>query len=330
MEPIDSAKAVPAVSVVVPCFNGGCFLDGTMAALERQTFRDFEVIIVDDGSTDDLTARKLAQLDGQARIVRQTNKGAAAARNTGIREARADIVFTFDCDDSIEPTFLAETVAALQAAPADVGMAFTYTRLTGAESGVLPRYFNRFDLLFSNIVSTALVLRKNSWRAAGGYDETMRQGYEDWEFSLRLARAGFRGIGIAKPLYLYRVASDQETSSISSSIHVKRLYAKLWREIRNRHAESYRPLALLRLWWASRDGTGRVALWKGLMGCALALVLPDTLFNELYARLHRRRTWPQPDAPQARINAEAEAPPNNDALTRSEPTRSVVRGRLRA
>lgn len=309
MEPIGSAETVPAVSIVVPCFNGGCFLDRTMAALARQTFRDFEVIIVDDGSTDELTVRKLAQLDGQARIVRQNNKGAAAARNTGIREARAEIVFTFDCDDSIEPTFLAETVGALKAAPCEVGMAFTYARLTGAEAGVLPRYFNRFDLLFSNIVSTALVLRKDSWRAAGGYDETMREGYEDWEFSLRLARAGFRGIAVAKPLYLYRVASDDETSSISSSIHAKRLYAKLWREIRKRHAQSYRPLAMVRLWWTTRDGTGRIALWKGLMGCVLALALPDRLFNELYARLHRRRTWPQSDKPQTRMDAETEALP---------------------
>jgi glycosyltransferase involved in cell wall biosynthesis len=286
-----STQAAPAVSVVVPCFNGGRFLDGQTAALARQTFRDFEVIIVDDGSTDEPTIRKLAELEGRVRIVRQNNRGVAAARNAGIRTARADIVFTFDCDDSLEPEFLAETVTALRAARSDVGMAVTDSRLMGEASGVLPRYFNRFDLLFSNTLSTALVLRKECWRAAGGYDETMREGYEDWEFSLRLVDAGFRAITIAKPLYIYCVANDDRGSSISSRIHIKRLYAKLWRDIRKRHAQSYRPLAMVQLWWTSRDGTGRMPLWKGLAGYALALALPDRWFNEMYARLHRRRTW---------------------------------------
>jgi hypothetical protein len=171
----------------------------------------------------------------------------------------------------------------------------TDSRLMGVESGVLPRYFNRFDLLFSNTLSTALVLRKDSWRIAGGYDESMRDGYEDWEFSLRLVHAGFRAIAIAKPLYIYRVAEDEQTSSISSRIHAKRLYAKLWREIRRRHAQSYQPLAMMRLWWETRDGTGRLPLCKGLVGYTLALALPDRLFNELYARLHRRRA---PSAPE--------------------------------
>jgi glycosyltransferase involved in cell wall biosynthesis len=296
MDSTSSANAVPALSVVVPCFNGGRYLDDAMAALARQTFRDFEIVIVDDGSTDELTIRALARLEGQARIIRQRNRGAAAARNSGISAARAAIVFTFDCDDAIEPTFLAETVTALQAAGPEVGMVCTDSRLMGAESGVLPRYFNRFDLLFSNTVSTALVLRKESWRAAGGYDETMRQGYEDWEFSLRLVQAGFRGIAIAKPLYIYRVAADEQPSSISSSIHARRLYAKLWREIRKRHAASYRPLAMARLWWTTRDGSGRVPLWKGLAGYALAIALPDRLFNALFARLHRRRPQAAPDA----------------------------------
>jgi GT2 family glycosyltransferase len=171
--------------------------------------------------------------------------------------------------------------------------------VVGAGSGLLPIYFNRFDLLFTNTLSTALVLRKESWRAAGGYDETMREGYEDWEFSLRLVQAGFRGIKLAKPLYIYRVASNDQASSISSGVHAKRLYAKLWREIRSKHARSYRPLTMVRLWWTSRDGSGRIPLWKGLAGYALALALPDRLFNELYARLHKRRATRQRDALKA-------------------------------
>jgi len=304
MDPIASATAIapvtraPAVSIVVPCFNGGRFLDGLMASLARQTFRDFEVVIVDDGSTDELTLRKLAALQDatpnalpdQVRVIRQPNRGASAARNTGAREARADLLFMLDCDDTIEPTFLAEVVPALRSAPPDVGVAVAHMRLIGAETGVARRYFNRFDLLFTNTMSPGIVVRKASWRAAGGYDETMRDGYEDWDFSLRLAEAGFRAIEIAKPLYIYHVAGDDARHSLSSGVHSRRLYAKLWRQIRRRHAQSYGPVAIARLWWSRRhERGGRVALWKGLAGYLAALTLPDIVFNQLFATLQRRR-----------------------------------------
>src|SRR5690348_295421 len=159
----------PAVSVVVPCFNGGRFLDALMRSLARQTFRDFEIVIVDDGSRDPETLRKLATLGETARVIHQANSGPSAARNAGVRAARGGILFMLDCDDTIEPDFLAETVALLGASPPDVGMVFSDIRLTGAESGVSTRYFNRFDLLFTNTLSSGLVMRREAFEAAGGY-----------------------------------------------------------------------------------------------------------------------------------------------------------------
>jgi glycosyltransferase involved in cell wall biosynthesis len=286
-----NAATVPAISVVVPCYNGGRFLDALMASLAHQTFRNFETIIVDDGSTDELTLHKLAALEGQVQIVRQKNRGLPAARNAGIQHASAELVFPLDCDDTIEPTFLCETVAALQAAPAEVGMVVTYIRYVEADSGVIPRYFNRFDLLFTNSPSNALVFRKACWHAVGGYDETMRQGYEDWDFNLRLAEAGFRGVNIAKPLYNYRVASS-EVPSMLSGIRAKRLYAKLWRDLRERHPKSYSLPTMLRLWWEARNDYGNFPLWKGLAGYVFALTLPDAVFNHLCMRVQRRRPEP--------------------------------------
>jgi glycosyltransferase involved in cell wall biosynthesis len=285
----------PAVSIVVPCFNGGRFLDALMISLARQTFRDFEIIIVDDGSTDEVTPRRLAALRDKARLIRQNNRGPSAARNSGARAARADILFMLDCDDTIEASFLAETVPLLQTAPADVGMVFTHLRLAGAESGVVSRYFNRFDLLFTNTLSSGLVVRKDAWSGAGGYDESMRDGYEDWDFSLRLARAGYRGIEVPKPLYVYHI-SDEARPSRSSGVDKNLLYGELWRQIRTRHKDSYRPLAILRLWGESREGRRKVPLWKGMAAYALSLLLPDTLFNQLIARLHRGN---RADAPNA-------------------------------
>jgi len=283
-----SRPAVPAVSVVAPCYNGGVFLPGLMASLERQTFRDFEVVIVDDGSDDEETLRELAALDDRALVIRQDNRGPSAARNTGIARARADIVAILDCDDTIEPGYLAETVPALQAAPPDVAMAFTHMRTAGGQATVGRRYFNRFDLLFTNTVSVGLVLRKECWRAVGGYDESMREGYEDWDFTLRLAEAGYRGIEVPKPLYIYYIRPDAMWQSRSSDVNRKHLHAELWRLIRNKHAKSYRLPEIFRLWWTSRDGTGVIPLWKGLAACVLAHVMPDAWFSQLVNVLRNR------------------------------------------
>ncbi len=273
----------PAVSVVVPCYNGGRFLDGLMASLARQTFRDFEIIVVDDGSTEPETLRKFAEMKDRARVVHQDNRGLSAARNAGIRGAQADLVLPLDCDDFIEPPFLAEAVALMRSAPPDVAVVFSHMRLTGAAKGLLERHFNRFDLLFSNTLPSGLLLRKACWQEVGGYDETMRDGYEDWEFHLRLASHGYRGIEIAKPYYVYAIANNGMLLDRSSRVH-----ARLWRAIRRKHAELYRPWTMLRLWRQSRDGSGRVSLVKAFVAYVLASVLPDAWYSRLVGILRRR------------------------------------------
>jgi glycosyltransferase involved in cell wall biosynthesis len=302
----EAAGHAPAVSVVVPCYNGGRFLDALMRSLAHQTFRDFEIVIIDDGSDDPETLRIVAGLRDRARLLRQDNAGPSAARNAGIRAARADILFMLDCDDTIEPDYLATTLPLLQASPRDVGMVFSDVRLSGAESGISTRYFNRFDLLFTNTLSSGLVMRRDAWRAAGGYDEAMREGYEDWDFSLRLVRAGYRGVRVAKPLYVYQIASAAAPSR-STCIDSRRLYGKLWRYIREQHPESYTVPAMLRLWRQTRDGGERVPLWKGLSAYLLALVLPDTLFSLMIAHLHRGSRADRPNAASSR-NAAAASP----------------------
>lgn len=271
------------VSVSVPCYNGGHFLDGLMASLGSQTLPPHEIIIVNDGSTDAATLRKLAELEGSVRVIHQENRGLSAARNAGIRAARTELVLTIDCDDRIEPPFLAEAAALMQAAPADVALAFSHMRLTGSAQGLLVRRFNRFDLLFTNTLPSGLLLRRSIWDAVGGYDEAMREGYEDWEFYLRLAGAGYDAVEIPKPYFHYAIANEGMLLGKSSQVH-----AKLWRDIRRKHAPLYRPWTMLRQWWKSRNDAGHVSLPKGLAAYALAMLLPDAWFSRLVTGLRRR------------------------------------------
>jgi glycosyltransferase involved in cell wall biosynthesis len=276
------ADPIPAVTVVVPCYNGARFIDQLMATLKGQTFRDFETIIVDDGSGEE-TRAKLASLGPDVKVIHQVNQGPGAARNTGIKAARADIILALDCDDQLDPTFLEETVAAMKAAPDDVGLLFTHERLSGLRQGVEPRYFKLFDQLFINRVPSCLMMRKEAWRKAGGYDDAMREGYEDWEFTIAVAAAGYRCLVIPKPLFTYRVSNDGLLLRLSSKMH-----AELWSRIRRKHHALYRLPTLLGLWWNSRQQPGELTLMKAINLLAMAKLLPDEWFSAL---IHRVRAF---------------------------------------
>ncbi|PWB59710.1 MAG: glycosyltransferase family 2 protein [Bradyrhizobiaceae bacterium] len=276
----------PAVSVVVPCYNAGRYLDALLASLSAQTFRDFETVIVDDGSTDAVTREKLAAIESGIRVVRQQNRGLSGARNTGFREARGNHVLPLDCDDQLDPAFLAETHAALAAAPSDVGFAFTHMRLVGARTGVRPCRFDRFDQLFINDLPYGMLIRRSAWEAVGGYDEDMREGYEDWEFNIRLAAAGYRGLEVAKPLLVYTVNPGGMLLSISIPRH-----GTLWRRIRAKHRDLFRPTGLWSLWRARGDTGGRVSLAAGAALLLLAKTLPERWFGRLFHRALLTTRW---------------------------------------
>lgn len=275
-------NSVPAVSVVVPCYNGGRFIDQLLQSLARQTLRDFELIIVDDGSRDD-TRAKLATLDKSIRVILQDNQGPGAARNTGIAQARAPIVLALDCDDTLDPTFLQETLSLMRSAPADVGFIFTHERMTGLRDGTEPRYFKLFDQLFINRVPSCIMFRKKAWSDVGGYDAAMREGYEDWEFTIALAAAGYRARVIPRPLFTYRVSDEGLLLRLSSHMH-----AELWRRIRTKYKHIYRLPALIGLWWTTRDIPGDLRLTRAINLLIMAALLPDAWFSAL---IHRVRAF---------------------------------------
>ena len=270
----------PAVSVIVPCYNDGRFLDDLSDSLAAQTFRDFETIVIDDGSTDEATLRKLASLGPGIRVVPQPNRRLPGARNAGFGQARGEFVLPLDCDDRLDPSFLAETVAALRGAAADVGFAFAHVRLSGDMDGVMPRHFHRFDQLFLNQLPYCMLIRRSAWQAAGGYDEAMHDGMEDWEFNIRLLQAGFRGVEIAKPLLIYRVSGEGMLMS-----RTVRRHGTIWRYIRTKHRDLYRPAALLAAWRANRSKPGEIAPLKAVGLLGMAKLMPESWFNRLFYRL---------------------------------------------
>ena len=272
----------PLVSVILPCYNAHRFLGQALESVRAQTFRDYETIVIDDGSTEPETLQFLEQLATDVRVVHQENRGLSGARNTGFREARGRYVLPLDCDDWIEPRFLEKLLAALAAEDPDNSFAFCHLALEGDKAGILPKQFNLFEQLCANQLPYCLLLSRALWLRVGGYDENMRQGYEDWEFNIRLALSGAHAALVPEALFHYRVSSSGMLQSISHQRH-----HLLWRTIQRKHADAYRPARLFRLWRTWRHRPSTHPLWHYVPLLVAHRLLPQRLFQWVFRQAMR-------------------------------------------
>jgi glycosyltransferase involved in cell wall biosynthesis len=199
----------PLTSIIIPCYNYARFLPDAFASVLAQTVVNWELIIVDDGSSDETltTAQQLIARhpDRRMRLFHQPNQGNAAARNTGAAQAVGEYIMYLDADDLVAPTYLERTTAVLRDQPA-VGFVYTGMRLFGADLHDWPSTTYDARLLpFENAVLSHALLRRVAWEQVGGYDSIHTlYGLEDWDFWLRLAAAGWQGWHIDELLVFYR------------------------------------------------------------------------------------------------------------------------------
>ena len=199
------------VSVIIPAYNSARWLGEAIESVLGQTFHEFELIVVDDGSTDNTSYIARAFTDPRIRYLHQHNKGLSAARNAGIRESRAEYVALLDADDIFKPNKLELQVSVLDQRPALalVTCGFDVLDERGATVGeqrpwLAQPKIDLQSLLFVNpVLPSTLVVRRSSFESVGLFDETLRR-YEDWEFSLRLAASGHQFGYIKEVLVEYR------------------------------------------------------------------------------------------------------------------------------
>jgi glycosyltransferase involved in cell wall biosynthesis len=212
----------PLISVVVPSYNRASLIGRTLASVLSQTLPRFELIIVDDGSTDDTLAVLAEFQDPRIAIYQQRrNAGAPAARNAGVAMARSPLVAFQDSDDEWQPELLATHVAAL--AQADVSFCQLEQRY-GEVRSLYPPPGWRLErdayaqlLATSHISTQTLAMTKAIFERVGGFDPAMPR-FQDWDLVLRLAQAGARLHYIDQPLAIAHDSPDSLTRSVEKGI----------------------------------------------------------------------------------------------------------------
>ena len=223
-----TSRARPSlVSVIVPLFDSAATVERTLASVSAQTWADLEIIVVDDGSTDDGPdlVQAAAAADPRIRLVRQPNAGVAAARNAGAAQAAGDFLAFVDADDLWAPEKIELQMAAMAASGPDVGLVYTWSALIDAADRIYSlehrpdaegRIFR--DLCRANLVGngSSPLIRRAAFESVGGYDPSLRdrgaQGCEDLMIYLRLAEM-FEFRVVRRHLTGYRVTVGNMSSN---------------------------------------------------------------------------------------------------------------------
>jgi glycosyltransferase involved in cell wall biosynthesis len=211
---------VPTISIIVPVYNGETTILETIASVQQQTFSDFEIIVINDGSTDQTLELLQTIQDERLKIFSYENGGLPIARNRGLSQATGEFIGFLDADDLWTPDKLELQLAALRQHP-DAGVAYSWTYFKYEENEY--SYVDKSSFFEGNVYADLLVknflhngsnplISKQAIESVGFFDPALKS-CEDWDFYLRLA-SKWNFVLVPKPQIIYRQSSSSMTSKI--------------------------------------------------------------------------------------------------------------------
>jgi glycosyltransferase involved in cell wall biosynthesis len=226
----------PLISIVIACYNQGIYLMDALNSAISQIYKNTEIIIVNDGSTDEYTVDLLKNLKKKGlRIIDQANQGPSGARNTGIKNSKGEYILPLDADNKLDPNFLMKTYKYLE--NDKIGIVYVWMKCFGESEEI--RKWPEYDfkkLLLNNYIETSSLFRKKDWEAVGGFKKMKYFGIEDWDFFMSISELGLKGVCIKELLSNYRVRSDSMIHALTRNIDN---YLSSVKELYNNHKDSY-------------------------------------------------------------------------------------------
>lgn len=228
----------PLVSIIIPCYNSAAYIKETLFSVYQQSYKNFEIIAIDDGSTDDTLniLYECATKEPRLKVIPQKNTYYVKARVNAIQHAQGDYLVCLDSDDILGIDYLK---VCIEAAEKDKELSIVYTDAILFDSKNKPWNLPKFELrrfLLQNCIYVTALIRKSHYDAAGGFDINMTQ-LEDWELFISIIKNGGKIKQIHKSLFYYRQRSDN--SSVSNLSNSNKLSDNMLR-IYNKHYDFYK------------------------------------------------------------------------------------------
>ena len=252
--PADIPPGDRLLSIVIPYYNMGAFIEDCIQSVMNSSYPDIEVLIVNDGSTDELSLKKLELLSGQGkiRVVHHKNQGLALTRNEGARQARGTYLAFLDADDKVDRTYFEKAIRALE------------EKDNVYFAGAWVRYFENSDQMWSTFTpqppyalvhnpvnSSGLVYKRAAFLAGGLNDPLVDYGLEDYESVVSMLHHGFNGVVLPEALFQYRVRTGSMFRAITRE---KLLYSNKY--IAEKHANYYAKFAVQTVNLLNANGPG--------------------------------------------------------------------------
>lgn len=203
------SKKMPLISVVMPCYNNGAYVGQAIESVQKQTYDNWELVIVNDGSTDnsDEIINQYAQTDKRIHYIKQENSGASLARNHGVQAAMGEYICFLDADDWLDPACLQIAIDNYKEHP-DCRLFYLRSEIIDEQTGHKTPwigYCGNYRSVLVYGMDVKIVIRKDDFLQIGGFDESMRKyGFEDWEFNVRFLYNKCNVIISSDVLYYYR------------------------------------------------------------------------------------------------------------------------------
>lgn len=202
------------VSVVIPVYDSGRTLDRALVSVYYQTYKNIEIIVIDDGSTDKFTREKLKKLkNSEIKIIFQENGGPSKARNTGIKSSSGEYILPLDSDDFMHSKYIEECLKIITKNK-NYSPIYCDTIIGGKIKGIEKRpEWCREKLIKGNFIVSCSMFSREAFDLSGGYDEKLK-GWEDYDLWLRMMQKGYVGKRIPKFLFAY--VTEKRNTAIST------------------------------------------------------------------------------------------------------------------
>ena len=207
------------VSVIIPCYNHGQFIEEAINSVVNQTYENIEIICIDDGSSDNSIEiiQNILTNTSNIKLIKQENQGVIKARNAAISVSSGDYILPLDADDKIAPTYIEKAVDILDKFP-EIGIVYCNAEYFGNKKGKwkLPE-FDKNEIIFANQIFSCALFRKLDFDNAGKYKEYMNKGLEDWDLWLTFIENGLSTYKIEETLFFYRLQNKESRTDLANS-----------------------------------------------------------------------------------------------------------------